>query len=266
MASGHARAVHERTGKRVMIVDYYKRPRWHEIWAGLPWIAGPKERGDFEILQNGPQCRPYIAYPFSRQSGQRNTTWRARDHIGAIALTDAEKTQAEKLTTGFGPFVVLEPAVALKANPNKQWGEEKWQALADLMLSEGYMPVQMTWPDATPLRNVVYVEAKGFRLAAAVLARARAAVLPEGGLHHAAAALGIPAVVLFGGVISPEVTGYETHINLHDTGKGSPCGMWMPCGHCKQIWAGLQPETVLDALHKIAPCPESYSVKTSISA
>ena len=47
-----------------------------------------------------------------------------------------------------------------------------------------------------------------------MLSGARAAVLHEGGLHHAAAALGMPAVVLFGGMISPRNTGYDVHVNL----------------------------------------------------
>ena len=54
----------------------------------------------------------------------------------------------------------------------------------------------------------------GFRDAAALLRGARAAVLPEGGLHHAAAAVGCRAVVLFGAFGDPRATGYAEHINI----------------------------------------------------
>jgi hypothetical protein len=44
----------------------------------------------------------------------------------------------------------------------------------------------------------------------------------EGGMHHAAAAVGVPAVVLFGGFIPPEIMGYKGQISL--TGGATACG------------------------------------------
>ena len=64
------------------------------------------------------------------------------------------------------------------------------------------------------LEGVRPIETADFRAACAALAGARAAVLPEGGLHHAAAALDIPAVVIFGAMTSPANTGYASHVNL----------------------------------------------------
>jgi len=70
MASGHALAKHRETGQRVRIADKAGRPRWSELWAGLPWIVQPGEAGEGAVmLKNGPQCRPYIRYPFSRERG-----------------------------------------------------------------------------------------------------------------------------------------------------------------------------------------------------
>lgn len=252
MASGHARAVHRETGKRVMIVDIQRKPRWSPMWDGLPWIAEPKERGDFVVIQNAPQCRPYIQYPFTRDIGQRFTKWRARDHLGAIVLTEGEKQAARAATAGLGPFIVIEPNISPKANPNKQWGAAKWQALAGLMLAEGYTPVQLAWGGPTSLKGVRQVSTPNFRLGAAVLALAQGAVLPEGGLHHAAGVLNVPAVVLFGGMISPETTGYAGHVNIADSGAGSPCGTWLPCRHCRQVWAKLQTDTVMQALRELS--------------
>jgi ADP-heptose:LPS heptosyltransferase len=248
MASGHARAVHRQTGKRVQIVDVHGRVRWSPMWDGLPWIAGPKESGDFEIIRNAAQCRPYIAYPFTIETGQKFTDWRARDHLGAIVLTEEEKREAQRLTADIGPFVVIEPNLSMKANPNKQWGKERWQALAGRMIEEDFTPVQMAWGGPTVLCGAKQVPTPNFRLGAAVLALAQAAVLPEGGLHHAAGVLNVPSVVLFGGMISPETTGYPGHVNLVDSGPGSPCGKWRPCIHCRKIWTKLDPRTVMRAL------------------
>ena len=56
---------------------------------------------------------------------------------------------------------------------------------------------------------------------------------PEGGFHHAAAALNKKAVVIFGGFIDPLVTGYDFHNNIYVDIDGSPCGSRVICKHCK---------------------------------
>ena len=79
---------------------------------------------------------------------------------------------------------------------NKDWGLELWQELANLCASSG-IRVHQIGQNPHPqrlLNHAVYLHTPTFKQAAAVLARAKAAVLPEGGLHHAAAALGIRAV------------------------------------------------------------------------
>jgi ADP-heptose:LPS heptosyltransferase len=86
-------------------------------------------------------------------------------------------------------------------------------------------------------------------MAAATLSRARAAVLPEGGLHHAAAAVGVKSIVIYGGYISPQQTGYNLHENIF-TG-GEPCGMRIPCRHCEKAMASIAPEMVMEKLKKI---------------
>ena len=68
-------------------------------------------------------------------------------------------------------------------------------------------------------------------------------MLPEGGLHHAAAALGTPTIVIFGGFISPRQTGYPHQVNLF-TG-GTPCGMRRRCDHCEQAMRRVAIEEVL---------------------
>jgi ADP-heptose:LPS heptosyltransferase len=80
----------------------------------------------------------------------------------------------------------------------------------------------------------------------AVLSRTKAAVLPEGGLHHAAAALGLKCIVIYGGFISPDQTGYDLHINLF-TG-GTPCGSRKSCQHCKDAMAKIEPAQVFEHL------------------
>lgn len=242
MASGQARSAFNETGKRVRIVGKNGRPRVNDLWRGLPWIVNDAtERGDFATVVNGPQARPYIRYPFTRALGCTYSGWRARDHVGAIHLFAPELAHAEAWTRGRPPFIVLEPNLAPMSNPNKQWGVDRWQALADILSKRGFLPVQLG-PRGTPiLRNVLHFETPTFRDAAAILARASAAILPEGALHHAAAALGVRAVVLFGGAVDVNATGYPLHRNI---ATAPACGRWLPCSHCASTWAAIKPAAV----------------------
>lgn len=253
MAAGHARKMAEKTGaEQVAIVDKSMRPRWHEMWEGLPWIWKPPGRNvrvppGMPFVKNAGQCRPYIAYPFTRESGQRWTTWRARDHIGAIHIPLGVRTAASQ---AFGKIrersVILEPTVSPLGNPNKQWGTENWNQLACL-LRDGGWDVVVLGAKRPPVGTAArWVLTPTFRHAAACLDFATTAVLPEGGLHHAAAATGNHAIVLFGPVCSVDATGYDSHTNVTIDTPGSPCGRWVTCPHCVESWKLLKPEAVAD--------------------
>lgn len=252
MASGHAFSTHIRTGRRVRIHGRDGGQRWSDLWNGLDWIAAPEDPDDSTVsIDNGPGCRPYIAYPFTREDGCRYSGWRVRDHIGALNLTaDEARFAAAAVGSGGRPIVLLEPNLAPEANPNKQWGWSRWQDLADrLAANHGFELVQVG-PAGTPtLGGVRLIETPTFRQGAAVIERVTLSVLPEGGLHHAAGVLRRRAVVLFGGAVDVQATGYPWHRNLVDDGPESPCGAWTPCSHCDAAWARLMPEKVAAEAH-----------------
>lgn len=143
--------------------------------------------------------------------------------------------------------IVIEPNLKLAATRNKDWGFERWQTLVNEAPALPWL--QLGAPGARRLAGVRFVETPTFRVAAAILRHAAAAVLPEGGLHHAAAALGVPAVVIFGGYISPVQTGYPEHVNVF-TG-GEPCGNRLPCVHCRSAMAAIVPGRVLVDLDRL---------------
>jgi ADP-heptose:LPS heptosyltransferase len=117
--------------------------------------------------------------------------------------------------------VLVEPNLPnwKKSSPNKDWGFPKYIALIDRLKRAGIEVVQFVYAEGRRLPAVKKVHTPNFRLGLAVLKQAQIYVGPEGGLHHAAAALGVKGTVLFGGFVPPQVTGYDFHTNL--TG-GSP--------------------------------------------
>ena len=78
-------------------------------------------------------------------------------------------------------------------------------------------------------------------------------MLPEGGLHHAAAALSTPAVVIYGGFVSPVNMGYEGQVALYRPHRhdGEPCGLRVPCEGCIAAMDGIAVETVAAALERL---------------
>ena len=93
------------------------------------------------------------------------------------------------------------------------------------------------------------VKTPTFRDALAILRNAALFVGTDGALHHAAAALSIPAIVIWTGFSSPEHLGYDDQINLHD--GSAPCGYYGGiCSHCAEKAKNLRPSVVIDAIIK----------------
>jgi ADP-heptose:LPS heptosyltransferase len=234
MAAGQAARVSRETGRRVAILDRQGIARVHELWQDLDFISGTKGP-DIETIVNGPGCRPYIDYPFSIEGGQRFTGWRARDHRPVIARSLAERQR--------GDFILIEPTIKQQANPNKFW--RRWQEVVDAMPGATFVQCRPRGDKSGVLRGVRVVETSTFVEAVQCLAGAAAYVGHEGGMHHAAAALNVPAVVVFGGAPSIEATGYPDHFNI---GTDEPCGRWLPCSHCAEIMNAITPEQVVQAV------------------
>jgi len=234
MVTGIARRLQEKDPAPVRVHDKHGRPRWSEIWNGNPRLAPPGFEGRVQVVVNGPGRRPYI----ERETARR---WHWRDWIcpvGEIHLGAPERAFA----AAHAGKVILEPRLKPEASRNKDWGEARWARLARALAREGHAVAQFG-PPGGGLPGVETIATASFRLACAVLSRARLAVLPEGGLHHAAAAFGTPTIVIFGGYISPRQTGYPHQLNLF-TGE-RPCGMRMHCEHCRDAMRRIDVDDVV---------------------
>lgn len=211
------------------------------MWEGNPRIARLDEEGDFQAVTNGSGARPYVDY----QKTTPDQFFYREDFIsepGEIYLSASERALASQ-TAG---AIVLEPTIKVRASPNKQWGIGKWHQLARSLKD---LPLVQLGPPGTWIaaRNVRHVVTLSPRQAAGALSGARAAILHEGFLHHAAAALGVRAIVIRGGFIGPRVTGYPGQVDFFD-GDGLGCGMRQHCSHCRAAMEAIRPEAVAEAL------------------
>lgn len=247
MASGMARGAASR-GKRVAFGDG-QRILWDknspEIFRKNKNIATPgSERAD-----DIEWCAFYRGHRIYNRQEAGRWVWNAdfKAIPGELFFSLGEAHFASRVKPG---FVLIEPNVPWwkSVAVNKDWGKEKFQAVVNNLKNQGHRVAQFSY-GKVKLSGVDVIYANDFRSAAAALARAKLAVLPEGGLHHAAAAVGIPAVVLFGGFIPPAVTGYDSHINL--TGGAEACGSIHECKHCRAALDAISVDEAMDACRKL---------------
>lgn len=239
MSIGEAKRVHQRAQQPVLITDAAGRPVRSDLFTGVPYLLTRAVRNvRFQRLVNCPGHRPYI-------KAKAGTHWTWRDYQpepADIVLTERELVDTDR----YRGCVMIEPNVKDIGHRNKDWGWGNWLKLAKLLEAEGIPVVQCHRSGDRLLPYGQQRSTASFRETLAVLSKCRAYVGPEGGLHHGAAAMRVPAVVIYGGFIGPRQTGYSTHRNLF-TG-GEPCGSRVDCMHCRAAMNAITPEMVLAEL------------------
>jgi ADP-heptose:LPS heptosyltransferase len=234
------------------------------LWGLEDFLATQEEAnaGDVLWVHSYPGCRPYIDYKAMQRAcasrGMYITKPRKlvsrlgrylynldyRSHPAPIRLTPEEEDVVEQWKAK-GPFVILEPFIKSNAPPSKQYPVERFQEIGRRLQRE--VPVyQIGAPDSRPLVGFPQIRGKDFRQAIAYLKAAALYIGPEGGLHHAAAAVGTPAVVIYGGFTSPLITGYpDIHVNLTG-GALDACGTrFGMCQHCLTAFSNITPALVI---------------------
>lgn len=240
MAAGQAENEYKRTGRPVRIVDRNGNARRSELWDGNPAISQNCD----DVIVNGPGCRPYIEYPFFIESGQKFSKWKAANNRGKFYPTQSERALASSIIRG-GPFAIVEPNISEKANPNKHW--HGYQAVVES--SNWIRWIQLGPAGTKRLYGVSHIVTPSFRDAIAILGAARLYVGPEGGLHHAAAIMKTPAIVLFGGYPT-DTTGYPEHVNMTGPNPHDGWVPWEPCEHCREQMQSITVNMVIDEIRK----------------
>lgn len=243
MLAGEAKRRAAGRAMRFHMLDKTGAPRWHFIWDGNPLVARPHERAD-DTIGFTVGRRPYC----ESVSPERYVWKRYRPEPGFIPVTPRMQQYA-RMTAG---AIVVNPTIKPRASPNKAWPMLYWKRL--LRICGDLRWVQIGDGGGERLRNAEFIPTATFYEACGALMGARAAVLHEGGLHHGAAALGLRrVVVIFGGYISPEVTGYDGQASLFVPSGPWPlgCGQRTRCGHCAAAMESITPEKVAARLRAL---------------
>ena len=235
MASGDAKEANERTGKKVKLGNGVTMFLDNQIFANNPRMASSSDT-DVVWVKNYQGHRPYLK---GTKDGHMLFNDDYKPKVGEIYFNQLEKKNIDKIDKD---YIVVEPNVkrVYAHTVNKAW--HGWEQL---------FKHDLPWlqlGDVSVNRYTNWKETATFRDALKVLSKAKLFVGTDGGLHHAAAALGIPSVVIWTGFTSPRHLGYDTHRNIHDGSE--PCGTYdSVCQHCLLKSKAITVEQVLDAVN-----------------
>ncbi len=238
LAAGEAKAAHAATGRPVLITDPMGKPQWSEVFDHNPYLLRKPGNPPFVRVVSSSGHRPYIA---AKSAGR--WTWKPYKPKPAEMFFTPEELAFAECCRG---KVMIEPGGKPIGHKNKLWLRERWQELVH-QTPEHFVqcgPAGSDWLD-----GVSRMVTPTFRHVLAVLSVCRALVTTEGGLMHGAAAVGVPAVVLWSEFIDPSITGYATHINIRHAHR--TCGLRINCASCRKSMEAITVREVADALARI---------------
>jgi len=224
--------------KQPLVVGDGNTVRWSEVFEGNPKISREAYKGCYWV-RTIKGNRPYIDY---QKSTPARMAFRLdhKSEPGELFLAEHEVSPYRK----YEGFVYIEPNVKGSFSGNKDWGFENWQKVVD-----GLPEIKFVQGPGKKLEGVTQVATKTIRHAFGLLSQCSYFTGTDGALHHAAAALAKRAVVVWGGLVSPKILGYSTHINLH-SGTHS-CGSQAACDHCKQAMRWVTVDNVIDSIRRL---------------
>lgn len=270
MAIGDAWRLHQADPqcRRVAIGDGHRRRiDFPELLHGLDFIADEAEAASGRVpwVISYRAIRPYHDHAEMRRLYRQRHPLRARlrppadrqlvDRLGCyrfrldyratpapLVLTEAE--QAVHAQWQSRRFLLIEPHSKAQASPGKRWPFERYVEVVRQLAPEIEI-LQLGAPDSPLIDGLSRVPTNSFREVLPYLKAAQLYIGPEGGLHHAAAAMGTRAVVLFGGYTPPQVTGYDFHVCLTGNSREA-CGVQRgECPHCRAAMAAISADEVV---------------------
>ena len=253
--------------RRVVVI--HRRPALFRfspsVWAafrpfrGLRHLGTWAERGSCGFVRFA-RCEyePYV--PRLREGERRHLVQLMGQHCGVeidaadvypeydLALEEAHRPLPDGLAEG--EYVVLQSQANLYHTPNKNWQPENFQALVDLNPHVRF--AQVGRAQDPPLRRVVDLRGRlSVPQLAGIIASARTCVLLEGFLMHLAAALRKPSVVIYGGYLHPDQSGYPIHDSIYVPTPCAPCWLTDRCPFDRRCMSAITPETVSERLRRM---------------
>ena len=170
-----------------------------------------------------------------------------------IFLSETELKE-KILPTSRKPWLSIQSTGNTQWTDNKNWGAARFEQLARL-LAPSFSLVQIGNAGDPPLPVEMNLCGKiGVRQVFQVLRQCVLFVGQVGFLMHAASAVDVPSVIIYGGFEAPWQSGYDGNANLYSAVECAPCWLESKCPYDKKCMAEIMPEKVVNAVHEKLNC------------
>lgn len=187
----------------------------------------------------------HILKILSDQAGLKNIPSRPLLFLSQTELLNHALPDKDK------PWIAMQSTGISSWTENKNWGGDNFARVSDSLKSICRI-VQIGLASDPPLSCDKDLRGRlSARETAATLASCALFIGQPGFLMHAAAAVDIPAVIVYGGFEAPWQSGYPWNTNLFTTLSCSPCWLTSTCPYGKMCLAQISPAQVTEAAHKM---------------
>ena len=195
----------------------------------------------FSFVKNFPGHRPYIKKANANHLQFKSSDFRNANVLFKQALVETFAPIHEK------SYILIAPEIkGTVSGTNKQWPLEYYDELALRLKHDNCTVIEVNSSGKPLLKNTKFIPTENLSKLLNLIKNASLVVSNEGGVHHMAGVLGVPAIVIFGSYISPTITGYDSHINIffpHDN-KINGCGSLKKCIGCEETMKDISPNFI----------------------
>jgi ADP-heptose:LPS heptosyltransferase len=163
-----------------------------------------------------------------------------------LFLSPAELAAGSQRLSGLSRTVAINVAAA--TTNNKMWPDENWERV--LAACPEYRFVQVGLSSETLVEGAVDFRGLSLRESFSVVANCSTFVGVDSAHAHAAVALGVPAIVIFGASV-PDIWGHPTAVNLYAARRCSPCIDTLRDGDCpyqRACMSAIGPSLVIESI------------------
>lgn len=236
------------------------------IYQGNPHLVmlpftGSKYQHQIAVLLRTFKVVDEIRYVDYFHSGQQPSKHILEILADEVSLETAPKTPAlflnpkeihkARLPAKTKPWIAIQSTGLSEWTDNKNWGHQNMARVVQKLRNK-FSFVQLG-AAADPALDVDLnlCGRVNVRQAVATLVSCQALICQVGFLMHAAAALQIPSVVIYGGFEAPWQSGYAWNENLYNPVECSPCWLTTPCPYEKKCLQEITCDQVCEAVFRI---------------
>ena len=163
-----------------------------------------------------------------------------------LLFLSKKELRKARLPEGTRPWLAMHSTGITEMTENKNWYPDRFVRVAENLKSH-FRVVQLGLPSDPVIPCDLDLRGKvSPRGAAATIASCAALICQVGYLMHAAAAVGTPAIVIYGGFEAPWESGYAWNVNLFTKLPCSPCWLKGPCPYNKKCMQEIRVEEVTE--------------------